>query len=197
MPGQPGEDPAELGRVEDPGIWTMVTRTPLRSVQVRSAGVGEALDGVLGPRVHRLERDAALGQGRTHLHDGAAVARRHVPQGNLGAVDEAEMEVTSVARSQFLRCDLRHRERRRSRTPAFPTQTSIGPSAPSIRAAAASTASGSATSTTRAVRVRRPHGPPAPPAPGRALRAQRGGPRNSRWRRRPGRWPGRRRRSPR
>ncbi|GHJ05198.1 hypothetical protein TPA0906_70630 [Streptomyces olivaceus] len=31
IPGQPAEDPAELGGVLRPGICTMVTRTPLRS----------------------------------------------------------------------------------------------------------------------------------------------------------------------
>ena len=58
------------------GICTIVTWTLLLVVQQLAAQrLVEALDGVLGAAVRGLQRDAAVGQRRADLDDGAAVAR--------------------------------------------------------------------------------------------------------------------------
>ena len=60
------------------GIWTTVMRTWLLScMQLGAHRRREAVDGVLGPAVGALQRDAAVAERRADLDDGAVVSGPH------------------------------------------------------------------------------------------------------------------------
>ena len=59
--------------------------------QLGAQRLGEAVDGVLGAAVGRLQRDGAVAERRADLHDGPAVAGAHAVQRGHRAVHEAEV----------------------------------------------------------------------------------------------------------
>ena len=91
------------------GICTTVTRTPDCSCMSsqRSDSVNPLMR-VLGAAVGRLQRDAALPERGTDLHDRAGVARPHPRQRHHGAVHEPEVADLGDP-AELLRGDLRER----------------------------------------------------------------------------------------
>lgn len=59
--------------------------------EFRYDSVGEAVDGMLCPAVRRLQGDATMSEGGSHLDDVAGPARCHPIQGGACAVHHSEV----------------------------------------------------------------------------------------------------------
>ena len=86
LAGHRRSHPAELGRVRRRQLNHRRVHVRLGVQQFAADRLVEALDRVLGAAVRRLERDAAVGERGSHLHDRAAVPGQHAPQRGHRAV---------------------------------------------------------------------------------------------------------------
>ena len=91
LPWQPGQHPGELRRVHRRHLHHGHVDVALLVEQLTAQRLVEALNGVFGPAVGRLQRDAPISERRTDLHDRPAITGLHVPKGRHGAVDEAQV----------------------------------------------------------------------------------------------------------
>jgi hypothetical protein len=91
MSRQLRSDPVELHGVERGHVDHGHPHVAAAMVQLGEDGLSHADHRVLRPAVGRLQRDPPVRQGRSDLHDVAAVSREHAAQRCPGAIDGAEV----------------------------------------------------------------------------------------------------------
>ena len=91
MPGQLGPDPGELRGVDGRHLHHGDAHAGALVQQLTAQRGGEPVDGVLGPAIGGLQRDAALAERRPDLDDHAAIPRPHPGQRSHRAVHEPQV----------------------------------------------------------------------------------------------------------
>jgi len=83
--------PVELRRVDRRQLHDRDADARAVVAKLGAQRIAEAADGVFRPAIGRLQRDAAIGERRAHLHDDAAAARAHRAQRRHGPVHEPQI----------------------------------------------------------------------------------------------------------